>query len=147
MKNFANVLDQTILKAYIKASMSKKVAFSFFLFYVFGVSFLFVLGPRAVASQQQSGPDVLEQAEKIINDLAGFIRGISTAAALVGVGTGAFLKKFSLGKPDRIETGNKMITTSIWAWVMINGLIIILRFFAGYFNVGVDDDLGTSHGN
>ena len=127
-------VNEKILKAYIEASTSWKRAASFFVIYVFGVSFLFVAGTRVMAG------DLIGTGAQMINDLANAIRAVSTAAALVGVGTGAFLKKFSLGKPDRIETGNKMITNSIWAWVMINGLLLILRFFGSYFELGNIDD-------
>lgn len=127
-----NVLDESILKAYIKAATSRRVAFSFFLFYVLGISFLFALAPRVVANND----NILNKGKELVDDLATSIRVVSTGAALVGVGTGAFLKKFSLGKPDRIETGNKMITNSIWAWVIVNGLLLILRFFGSYFGLG-----------
>ena len=128
-------VNEKILTAYIEASTSWKHAASFFVIYVLGVSFLFVAGTRVMAG------DLIGAGAEMINDLANAIRAVSTAAALVGVGTGAFLKKFSLGKPDRIETGNKLITNSIWAWVMINGLLLILRFFGTYFELGdIDDD-------
>jgi hypothetical protein len=121
-------MNEKILRAYINASNDWRVAGTFFVAYVVLASVTLVLTPHVMAG------NVLEQGQAIINDLAGAIVTISTAAALVGVGTGAFLKKFSLGKPDRIETGNKLISNSIWAWIMINGLTIILRFFAGYFD-------------
>ena len=127
-------LNEKILKAYIEASTSWKCAASYFVIYVFGVSFLLVIGTRVNAN------NILTAGVEMINELANTIRAVSTAAALVGVGTGAFLKKFSLGKPDRIETGNKLITNSIWAWVMINGLILILNYFAHYFEVGNVED-------
>ncbi len=76
--------------------------------------------------------DIVDIATKIFNDLSANIIKLSTAAALIGVGTGAFFKKLSFGKPDRIETGNKMIVNSIWGWVLINGLTAILSFFGGY---------------
>jgi protein-S-isoprenylcysteine O-methyltransferase Ste14 len=122
-------MNEKILRAYINASNDWRFAGTFFVAYVVLASVTFVLTPHVMA-----GKNILEQGQAIINDLAGAIITISTAAALVGVGTGAFLKKFSLGKPDRIETGNKLISNSIWAWIMINGLTIILRFFAGYFD-------------
>ena len=126
--------NEKILKAYIGASSSWKCAASFFVVYVLGVSVLLVAGSRASAN------NILNQGVLMIEELANTIRAVSTAAALVGVGTGAFLKKFSLGKPDRIETGNKLITNSIWAWVMINGLLLILNYFAHYFDVGAVED-------
>ena len=127
-------LNEKILKAYIESSTSWKRAASYFVIYVFGVSFLLLIGSRGNAN------NILNDGARMINELANTIRAVSTAAALVGVGTGAFLKKFSLGKPDRIETGNKLITNSIWAWVMINGLILILNFFASYFDVNNVED-------
>lgn len=130
-------LNDQVLKMYVATANDWKIGASALVAYVLVVSSMLVLAPRSIANND----NLLTGGKRIIDDLASAIRAVSTGAALVGVGTGAFLKKFSLGKPDRIETGNKMITNSIWAWVMVNGLLLILRFFGSYFGIdGIDDE-------
>lgn len=128
-------INEQILRAFIKASNDWRVLATFFVAYTVLASVTLVFTPYALAG------NLLDKGKEIIDDLAGALLGVSTAAALVGVGTGAFLKKFSLGKPDRIETGSKLISNSIWGWVMINGLTLILRFFANYFDEGAAQDI------
>jgi hypothetical protein len=132
---FREKMNEKIIRAYINASNDWRYAATVFASYVVLASVLMVFTPAVMAN----GQDVLTIAQEMIRELAGAIRGISTAAAIVGVGTGAFFKKFSLGKPDRIETGNKLIMNSIWGWILINGLIIILNWFANRFGVTADD--------
>ena len=52
--------------------------------------------------------DLFGNADKLLNDIYLKFVGMSTAAAGVGVGTGVFMKKLSLGKQDKIELGNKV---------------------------------------
>jgi hypothetical protein len=122
-------INHTILKCYIKANNSRKYGLLTFASYVMGVSVLFEMANHATG-----GGDLIDVVTRMFNDLAGSILRLSTAAALIGVGTGAFFKKLSFGKPDRIETGNKMIVNSIWGWVLINGLTTILRWAGGYLD-------------
>lgn len=65
-----------------------------------------------------------------ITSLWGTMQTASHFAAGIGVATGAFMKKFSMGKPDKIDTGNKLIKDSILGWVMINGLGLILTYIS-----------------
>lgn len=123
------ILNEKLVKSYVVATNDKKVLSSFFFIMVlFAVSVTFLV-PEVMAE----GDGILDVGQKMIKDVASTIVTISSAAALVGVGTGAFLKKFSLGKPDRIDMGNKLIYNSIWGWVLINGLLLILNFFGEYF--------------
>lgn len=132
MKTF---LSELSIKGYVVATNDKRVLSSFFsMMVLFGVTFIFLV-PEVMADE---GDGILDVGQKMIKDVASAIVTISSAAALVGVGTGAFLKKFSLGKPDRIEMGNKLIYNSIWGWVLINGLLLILNFFGDYFKDGAD---------
>lgn len=58
--------------------------------------------------------------------------GMSTAAAGVGVGIGVFMKKFSMGKQDRIEMGNKIIRDTLIGFGLINAVPIILNWIRGF---------------
>ena len=119
-------INERMIKAYIKATSEGKYTFMTYGTYVVGSIVL-------TSSQGHAAGNVVEAATSLINDLKGAIVAVSTAAAVVGVGSGAFLKKFSLGKGDRIENGNKLITNSIWGWVLINGLTSILSWAGSYF--------------
>ncbi|HEX2938369.1 MAG TPA: hypothetical protein VHO66_05555 [Ruminiclostridium sp.] len=76
--------------------------------------------------------DAVSNGKRMISDVYMALVGASTAAAGIGVGTGAFMRKFSMGKPDKIEMGGKVIKTSIGGWVLLNGLTTILNFFTPY---------------
>lgn len=76
--------------------------------------------------------DLFGNADKLLNDIYLKFVGMSTAAAGVGVGTGVFMKKLSLGKQDKIELGNKVAKDSIIGWVTLNALGIILNFASNY---------------
>jgi len=76
--------------------------------------------------------DLFGNADKLLNDIYLKFVGMSTAAAGVGVGTGVFMKKLSLGKQEKIEVGNKVIKDSIIGWITLNALEIILSFAANY---------------
>lgn len=75
---------------------------------------------------------LFDNADKLLNDVYLKFVGMSTAAAGVGVGTGVFMRKLSLGKQDKIELGNKVIKDSIIGWIILNSLGIILSFAANY---------------
>lgn len=78
--------------------------------------------------------DVVTNGTKMIKDVSTAIVAASTAAATIGVGTGAFMRKFSMGKPDKIETGGKIIKYSITGWAVLNGLTLIFNFIKGYLS-------------
>lgn len=76
--------------------------------------------------------DVFTAGEKALNDVVAFILKISTAAAIIGIGSGAMMKKFSMGNPQKIETGNKVITASLWGWALTNGAMLLLNTIQKY---------------
>lgn len=49
----------------------------------------------------------------------------STGAVVIAVGCGVFIKKFSMGKQDKIELGNKLIRDSIIGFIVLNAMPII----------------------
>lgn len=76
--------------------------------------------------------NLFDNASQLLNDVYLKFVGMSTAAAGVGVGTGVFMKKLSLGKQDKIELGNKVIKDSIIGWTTLNALGIILNWASTY---------------
>lgn len=75
---------------------------------------------------------VFDAGTQLANDASAWIIGISTAAAVVGVGTGALMKKMSFGDDQKIRTGNKIMSGSIIAWAVLNGLPLILGTIQNY---------------
>jgi hypothetical protein len=131
-------INEKVLKAYVGVMTDTKHKAITYGSYIFGSAVLL-----SMTSSAQS--DIFSVFENMINNLKVRILPLSTAAALIGVGTGAFMKKFSLGKGDRIETGNKIMMNSIWGWVILNGLTLILNYFAvnGIQQVSVDTGITT----
>ncbi len=76
--------------------------------------------------------DLMGNAQKLLNDIYGKFVAFSTAAAGIGVGTGVFMRKFSMGKQHQIELGGKIIKDSIIGWAVINGFGLILAFLTPY---------------
>lgn len=76
---------------------------------------------------------VFSVAQEMMNDTRVALVAISTAAAVVGAGTGALMKKFSMGNEHKISTGNKVITGSVVGWGVINGLPLLLNTLGNYF--------------
>jgi hypothetical protein len=131
-------INEKVLKAYVGVMTDTKHKAITYGSYIFGAAVLL-----SMTSSAQS--DIFSVFENMINNLKTRILPLSTAAALIGVGTGAFMKKFSLGKGDRIETGNKIMMNSIWGWVILNGLTLILNYFAvnGITQVSVNTGTAT----
>lgn len=86
----------------------------------------------AFSSQAFAAGDLMGNAQKLLNDVYGKFVAFSTAGAGIGVGTGVFMRKFSMGKQHTIELGGKIIKDSIIGWMVLNGLGLILSFIAPY---------------
>ncbi|NJD01821.1 MAG: hypothetical protein FIA99_04325 [Ruminiclostridium sp.] len=91
------------------------------------IIFLFVFSTQAFAAG-----DLMSNAQRLLNDVYGKFVAFSTAGAGIGVGTGVFMRKFSMGKQHTIELGGKIIKDSIIGWGVLNGLGLILNFIAPY---------------
>ena len=73
-----------------------------------------------------------DEAENILNEVQGWIMRLSTFAVIIAVGSGVFIKKFSMGKQDKIELGNKLIRDSIIGFLVLNSMPIILKTIQGW---------------
>ena len=93
---------------------------------------VFAIGIILLSTNVAYAGDLFGNAEKLLNDIYLKFVGMSTAAAGVGVGTGVFMKKLSMGKQDKIELGNKVTKDSIIGWATLNALGIILNFASTY---------------
>lgn len=140
-----NKFKEKFLKAYISCCDNVKNQVLAIGAYVMATAIVIETVSSATSATQTQ--DLIAVVTNMLTELSGTILRLSTAAALIGVGTGAFFKKLSFGKPDRIETGNKLIVNSIWGWVLLNGLTTILGWAGGHLGVDPEitfGDLGAS---
>ena len=79
-----------------------------------------------------------EEAESILNEVQGWIFRLSTFAVIIAVGSGVFIKKFSMGKQDKIELGNKLIRDSIVGFIVLNSMPVIIKTIQGW--TGVEEE-------
>lgn len=99
-----------------------------FLLRLFPIIFILIFTFSATVS----AAGLMDNAQQLLNDIYGWLVAFSTAAAGIGVATGVFMRKFSLGKQHQIELGGKIIKDSIMGWAVLNGLSLILTFLTPY---------------
>ena len=83
-----------------------------------------------------SAENIFGQAQALVEQVYGDIIRLSTLAASVAVGIGALMKKFSMGKQDKIEMGNKLIRDSLIAWFVVNSITAILNYLKPFTDQG-----------
>ena len=66
--------------------------------------------------------------------IEGWLLKLSTPAAAVAVGTGVFMKKFSFGDEEKIRTGKKLITGSLFSYAFILAADLILSAIQSLIN-------------
>ena len=72
-------------------------------------------------------PKLINKINSAFEDIEGWIIKISTPAAAVAVCTGALMRKFSFGDEEKIRTGKKLITGSLFSFCSL----LISLFFSG----------------
>ena len=71
-----------------------------------------------------STPKLVNKLNNAFEDIESWIIKISTPAAAVAVCTGALMRKFSFGDEEKIRTGKKLITGSLFSYGFIFFLIV-----------------------
>lgn len=110
-----------------------------FVYSVFVFAFLSATSGKSVISAAGGDESLINNITKLIQKVYGTIVALSSAAAGIGVGCGVFMKKFSMGKQDKIELGNKLVKDSIIGWFTINSIGFILKFLANYTSADISD--------
>lgn len=96
----------------------KKILFTFILFaYIILVLSTTVFGAT---------PKLITKLNSAFEDIEGWIIKISTPAAAVAVCSGALMRKFSFGDEEKIRTGKKLITGSLFSYAFILAIDLIL---------------------
>ena len=76
--------------------------------------------------------DVFSEFDHILNYVQGKLLDLSTAGVIIAVAIGVFMKKFSMGKPESIEKGNKLIKDSLIAFLFLNSMPVIVKTIKGF---------------
>ena len=71
-------------------------------------------------------PKLVNKLNDAFEDIESWIIKISTPAAAVAVCTGALMRKFSFGDEEKIRTGKKLISGSLFSYAFILAIDLIL---------------------
>ena len=73
-----------------------------------------------------STPKLVNKLNSAFEDIESWIIKISTPAAAVAVCSGALMRKFSFGDEEKIRTGKKLITGSLFSFGFILAIDLVL---------------------
>ena len=73
-----------------------------------------------------STPKLVNKLNTAFEDIESWIIKISTPAAAVAVCSGALMRKFSFGDEEKIRTGKKLITGSLFSYGFILAIDLVL---------------------
>lgn len=96
----------------------KKIFFTFILF-----TYIILLSSSTVFG---ATPKLVNKLNDAFEDIEGWIIKISTPAAAVAVCTGALMRKFSFGDEEKIRTGKKLISGSLFSYAFILAIDLVL---------------------
>ena len=102
--------------------MKKKKFYFLFIF----ILFFILLFNFVSISFGWGDPQIVTKINSAFESIKEWILKISTPAAAVAVGTGAFMKKFSFGDEEKIRTGKKLIKGSLFSYAFILAIDLIL---------------------
>ena len=71
-------------------------------------------------------PKLVNKINSAFENIESWIIKISTPAAAVAVCSGALMRKFSFGDEEKIRTGKKLITGSLFSYAFILAIDLIL---------------------
>lgn len=71
-------------------------------------------------------PKLVTKLNDAFQDIETWIIKISTPAAAVAVCTGALMRKFSFGDEEKIRTGKKLISGSLFSYAFILAIDLVL---------------------
>ena len=71
-------------------------------------------------------PKLVNKLNSAFENIESWIIKISTPAAAVAVCSGALMRKFSFGDAEKIRTGTKLITGSLFSYAFILAIDLIL---------------------
>ena len=96
----------------------KKILFTIFIF----TYFILIFNSYSFAAT----PKLVTKLNDAFEDIESWIIKIATPAAAVAVCTGALMRKFSFGDEEKIRTGKKLMTGSLFSYAFILAIDLIL---------------------
>lgn len=96
----------------------KKIFFTFIL-----ATYIIIISSTTIFA---STPKLVNKINNAFEDIEGWIIKISTPATAVAVCTGALMRKFSFGDEEKIRTGKKLISGSLFSYAFILAIDLIL---------------------
>lgn len=96
----------------------KKIFFTF----IFTAYIILILSTTVLGAT----PKLVNKLNSAFEDIEGWIIKISTPAAAVAVCSGALMRKFSFGDEEKIRTGKKLITGSLFSYAFILAIDLVL---------------------
>ena len=103
--------------------MNKKTKFYINLVVLFSIILIFTI---LESTSFAATPKLVNKIQDAFADIASWLIKLATPAAAVAVGTGVFMKKFSFGDEERLRMGKKVIRTSLFSYVFILAIDLIL---------------------
>ena len=103
----------------------------YFFLILFIIYFLFYFSNFCFAWGE---PELINKLNKAFESIEDWLIKLSTPAAAVAVCTGAFMKKFSFGDEEKIRTGKKLITGSLFSYAFILTADLILSAIQSLIN-------------
>ncbi len=100
---------------------NNKLKITFLLLFLFLLLFFFL--PNTSYSAY---PKLITTLNDAFTKIESWIINISTPAAAVAVGSGILMKKFSFGDEEKIRTGKRLITGSLFSYAFILCIDLIL---------------------
>ena len=110
--------------------MNKKV------FYILFITFVFLLLLFSFSNVifAWGEPQIVNKIKSAFETIESWILKLATPAAAVAVGTGIFMRKFSFGDEEKIRTGKKLITGSLFSYAFILATDLILSAIQSLIN-------------
>ena len=81
-----------------------------------------------------STPKLVNKVNDAFKEIEEWILKISTPAAAVAICSGALMRKFSFGDEEKIRTGKKLITGSLFSYAFILAADLILSAIQSLIN-------------
>ena len=103
--------------------MNRKTRFYIILIIILSIIFM---GITLEITSFAATPKLVNKIQDAFADIASWLIKLATPAAAVAVGTGVFMKKFSFGDEERLRMGKKVIRTSLFSYVFILAIDLIL---------------------
>ena len=104
----------------------KKIIFNLILV----ILLLFIFSIQTFAST----PKFVNKVNDAFKEIEEWILKISTPAAAVAICSGALMRKFSFGDEEKIRTGKKLITGSLFSYAFILAADLILSAIQSLIN-------------